>query len=81
MAGPQLAPATVGTKGSHTSTFTGWTASVGVEVATSAKTRLKFEYLYTDFGSSTASAGSIGSVAYVGKLKSNQIRIGINRSF
>ena len=67
---------------SDSKTRLGWTAGLGLEYAFMANWTAKAEYLYTDLGSSTCSAGTCNptqDVTY--KFKTNAVRLGLNYRF
>jgi len=75
-------PATVGTTGTDTQTFVGWTVGLGAEYAFNQNVRLKAEYSYTDLGSRTSPVGTFSVTdAFIGRPTFQTIKVGINFAF
>jgi len=75
-------PATVGSTGTDTKTFVGWTVGVGAEYAVNENIRLKAEYSYTDLGTRASSIGTVSPTnAFAGRPTFQSVKVGINFAF
>jgi outer membrane immunogenic protein len=73
-AGVAFANATDSIGGGVTNTQTGWTAGAGIEFKVADPVSLNVEYRYTDYGSATYGADSVG-------VTNNTVRGGVNYHF
>lgn len=67
--------------GSYSDTFSGWTIGGGVEAAVTEALSAKVEYAYSDYGSKTAPAGTLGPVDLTVSPTSHTIKAGLNFHF
>ncbi len=75
-------PATVGSTGTDTQTFVGWTAGIGGEYAIDQNIKLKAEYSYTDLGSRSSPVGTVSlNNSIIAKPTFHTIKFGINFAF
>lgn len=76
---------TSGTEHRHTfsDTLTGWTVGAGIEHKLTDRTSLRFDYRYTDYGSTSnvETAGSSGPWAVGSSFKTHEFRMGFSIQF
>ena len=76
-----VSPPTGGTTGSYQSTYFGWVAGAGAELAITDSLTGKLEYNYSSYGSQNTTAGSFVSIATITPSPIHTIKFGLNYRF
>ncbi len=80
-ANAHTSPTAPGLSGSYSDTLMGWTLGAGVELAANDTMSIKAEYAYTDYGTSTAPAGTLSSSDTSIDINSHIMKVGLNYHF
>lgn len=77
----KVTPTPLGTTGTFSDTFVGWTLGGGVEMAVTETITVKAEYAYNDLGTRQAPAGALSVGANDISVTAHTFKVGVNMHF